>query len=416
MAYNYTPDFVEKLEPDEVFVFGSNILGYHNGGAARKARRDFGAVWGQAEGPQGQSYAIPVDSGKGAMDITQIKASVERFIGYAQACPEQTFLVTRIGCGIAGFSDEEMAPLFKDTLGIKNIKLPKSFVEILTIGKRDYDLERFVRAQDDGAVYTMAHQEIKRGMKQGHWMWFVFPQIKGLGHSFTSEYYGISGKEEAAGYLAHAILGGRLREITQEVLNSNAESMETMFGFPDVLKLRSCMTLFDLVAPNDIFAQVIEKYFGGNRCEKTLMRIGIREEKMKSRSKLSRLEVTNDYRIVLPDYGDVEVEVEPIVKAVYLLFLRHPEGIAFKALADHSNELEEIYSLIKGKPLSDREKASIEDLTDPYSNSINEKCSRIRAAFLKIVDEPLARNYYVDGKSGERKGVALNRSFISSYV
>lgn len=413
MGYNYTPDFVEELAPGEVFVFGSNILGYHNGGAARKAKRDFGAVWGQSEGLQGQSYAIPVDSGKGAMDITRIKSSIERFIAFAKSHSEFVFLVTRIGCGIAGFQEEEIAPLFKDAVEIKNIKLPRSFVEILTIGSRNYDLERFVRAQDDGGVYTMAIQEVKRGVKQGHWMWFVFPQIKGLGHSITSEYYGISGKEEAAAFLSHPILGSRLKEITQAVLDSTAVSMEVMFGFPDVLKLRSCMTLFDLIAPNDVFSRVLQKYYEGKRCEKTIMRISIREDKMKSRSKLSRLMISPDYRILLPDYGNVEIEMEPIVKAVYILFLRHREGIVFKELVDHRNELQEIYSQIKGKPLTEREKASIEDLTDPYSNSINEKCSRIRAAFLKVVPEPLADSYCIKGESGGRKRIHLPAHLLS---
>ena len=413
MGYNYTPDFVESLAPGEVFVFGSNILGYHNGGAARKAKRDFGAVWGQPEGLQGQSYAIPVDSGKGAMDIAQIKSSIERFITFAKSHSEFVFLVTRIGCGIAGFREEEMAPLFKEAIGIKNIKLPRSFVEILTIGSRDYDLERFVRAQDDGGTYTTAIQEVKRGVKQGHWMWFVFPQIKGLGHSITSEYYGISGKEEAAAYLSHSVLGGRLREITQAVLNTPAKSMDELFGFPDVLKLRSCMTLFDLIAPNDIFSRVLQKYYEGKRCEKTILRVSIREGKMKNRSKLSRLTLTPDYRILLPDYGDVEVEMEPIIKAVYILFLQHQEGIAFKELPDHRQELKEIYSQIKGKPLTEREKASIEDLTNPYSNSINEKCSRIRAAFLKVVSEPLVDSYCIKGESGGRKRILLPAHLLS---
>lgn len=412
MSYNYTPDFVEKLEPNEIFVFGSNILGYHNGGAARKAKRDFGAIWGQVEGAQGQSYAIPVDSGKGVMDISQVQASIERFIDYTKSHQNQTFLVTRIGCGIAGFTDEEIAPLFKNALGHNNIILPKSFVEILTVGRQNYDLERFVRAQDDGGVYSIALQEIKRGFKQGHWMWYVFPQIKGLGHSITSEYYGIGSIEEAKEYLSHPVLGARLREITQVVLASEAKSMEVLFGFPDVLKLKSCMTLFDLIAPDNLFAKVLEKYYGNQRCEKTLFRIGIRDAKMKSRSKLSRLEVSDDFRIKLTDYGNVEVEMEPLVKAVYILFLRHPEGIVFKSLVDHRIELRDIYSQIKGKALSAREEESVDDVTNPYSNSINEKCSRIRASFLKVVAEPLAGYYYVDGKSGGCKRVALDRAML----
>jgi len=119
----YTPEFIRSLAPNEIFVFGSNLAGAHGGGAARAAMNKFGAIWGQGVGLQGQSYAIPTMQG----GVETIKPYVDEFIEFAKAHPEMKFLVTRIGCGIAGFKDDEIAPLFKDALTIENIWLPKSF-------------------------------------------------------------------------------------------------------------------------------------------------------------------------------------------------------------------------------------------------------------------------------------------------
>lgn len=123
----YTPEHIKELEKGQVFVFGSNLAGAHGGGAAAAAVRYFGAVWGQGVGMQGQSYAIPTMHG----GVGVIKPYVDEFIQYAKEHPELTFLVTRIGCGIAGFTDMEIAPLFADALDVINIYLPKSFVDIL---------------------------------------------------------------------------------------------------------------------------------------------------------------------------------------------------------------------------------------------------------------------------------------------
>ena len=126
-----------------------------------------------------------------------------------------------------------------------------------------------------------------------------------------------------------------------------------------------------------------------------------------------QLVVTKDFRIVLPDYQNMEIKMEPIVKAVYLLFLKHPEGIMFSYLPDFREELMEIYKKIKG-PFFNYESAqkSIEDVTDPLSNSINEKCSRIREAFVSHFDDHLARYYYIDGKRGEPKKILLPRDLV----
>jgi len=119
----YTPEFITHLKENEVFVFGSNLAGMHGGGAARLAFERFGAKMGQGVGLQGQSYAIPTMQG----GVDTIKPYVDEFIQFAQQHPEKTFLVTRIGCGIAGFSDEEIAPLFEDAHLVANIVLPKGW-------------------------------------------------------------------------------------------------------------------------------------------------------------------------------------------------------------------------------------------------------------------------------------------------
>ena len=124
----FTPEMIRSLAANEIFVFGSNLGGFHGGGAARAAMNLFGAVWGQGVGLQGQSYAIPTMQG----GVETIKPYVDQFIEFAQSRPDLYFYVTRIGCGIAGFRDEEIAPLFKDALPITNIALPKSFYDILT--------------------------------------------------------------------------------------------------------------------------------------------------------------------------------------------------------------------------------------------------------------------------------------------
>lgn len=109
----------------------------------------------------------------------------------------------------------------------------------------------------------MALHEIQTGGKQSHWIWYIFPQQKGLGHSFNSEFYGLDGVEEAQAYLAHPVLGARLREISQALLAHRGKiSILELMGSPiDVLKLRTSMTLFDQVSPNDIFAEVLQTYF-----------------------------------------------------------------------------------------------------------------------------------------------------------
>ena len=129
-------------------------------------------------------------------------------------------------------------------------------------------------------------------------------------------------------------------------------------------------------------------------------------------NRLSHLVITKGWRILLPDYNNMEIKMEPLVKAVYLLFLRHPEGIAFKQLPDYREELTRIYNQLKPSGLTDRAIQSIEDVTNPMLNSINEKCARIRAAFVGQFDDYMAKSYYVDGPRGESKKIALPRNMV----
>lgn len=134
-----------------------------------------------------------------------------------------------------------------------------------------YNIDRFLSAQEWS--YKTALEEIKLGRKISHWMWFIFPQIIGLGHSATAIFYAISGVDEAKAYLEDEILGVRLREICSELLKHSDKSAVSILGEIDALKLRSSMTLFDLIAPNDVFAKVLEAFFNGERCLKTMERV-----------------------------------------------------------------------------------------------------------------------------------------------
>lgn len=132
---------------------------------------------------------------------------------------------------------------------------------------------------------------------------------------------------------------------------------------------------------------------------------------LRSSNKLSRMFIGRDFHIQLPDY-DMEIKMPPLPKAIYILFLRHPEGIQFKFLPDYRPELSEIYEQLRHGALSERERQSVIDVTDPLKNSINEKCARIREAFVSKFDERLACRYYIDGKRGEPKKVSLPQELI----
>ena len=129
-------------------------------------------------------------------------------------------------------------------------------------------LERFLDGQRFG--YETALAEMVKGRKQSHWIWYVFPQIKGLGHSPNAQFYGIRDLDEARAYLAHPILGKRLREITAAVLTHKGEDIYGIMGSGiDALKFKSSMTLFDLVSPDDIFAEALDTFYSGQRDKRT---------------------------------------------------------------------------------------------------------------------------------------------------
>lgn len=131
------------------------------------------------------------------------------------------------------------------------------------------DINRFISAQERD--YKDALKEIKRGHKMGHWIWYIFPQMKGLGFSCMSDYYGITSRQEAVVYLSNPILADHLREISKALLKHAGKlTAWEILGTTDAMKVRSCMTLFDAICPNDIFATVLDTYYEGVRCEKTL--------------------------------------------------------------------------------------------------------------------------------------------------
>lgn|SRR5690554_7674187 len=127
MKERISPDIINDLNENEIFVFGSNLEGSHGGGAAAIAARKFGAIWGQGVGLQGQSYGIPTMHG----GVSAIKPYVDEFIEFAKNNPQLNFLVTRIGCGIAGFREEEIAPLFENATSLENVYLPDTFWDII---------------------------------------------------------------------------------------------------------------------------------------------------------------------------------------------------------------------------------------------------------------------------------------------
>lgn len=133
----------------------------------------------------------------------------------------------------------------------------------------EYDLNRFIEAQKDD--YEIALEEVREGYKRSHWMWYIFPQLRGLGSSSTAEYYGIDGIEEAKAYLNNDYLKNHLLEISKALLDLESDDIEYILGYPDNLKLKSCMTLFNNVdGTESVYSEVLNKYFDGEKDEVTL--------------------------------------------------------------------------------------------------------------------------------------------------
>ena len=137
-------------------------------------------------------------------------------------------------------------------------------------------LQRFVYAQQH--TYNYALEEIRNGRKEGHWIWYIFPQMKGLGHSYMSENYGITSLDEARAYLVHPVLRSRLIEITEALLQHKDKTALEIFGTIDAIKVRSCMTLFDLIEPNSIFAETLAAFYNNERDELTLNMLNTKKQ------------------------------------------------------------------------------------------------------------------------------------------
>jgi len=140
--------------------------------------------------------------------------------------------------------------------------------------------------------------------------------------------------------------------------------------------------------------------------------IALMEKILHQNDKLSKLVITKKHEILLPDYNNMVIKMEPLVKAIFFLFLKHPEGIIFKHLPDYRQELIDIYKELRPLGMSNRSLQSIEDVTNPFLNSINEKCARIRASFINKFDDHLAKNYYITGERGEAKKITLPRDLV----
>lgn len=163
------------------------------------------------------------------------------------------------------------------------------------------------------------------------------------------------------------------------------------------------------VATSLLISEVAEKI---SKLKQRGVSLYVLEQMLQEPVRPSRMVITSDYRILLPDYQNMEIEMTPLVKAVYLLFLRHPEGIIFKHLPDYQTELMDIYQKIKGESLDEKMIRSVQDVTDPTKNSINEKCARIREAFVGRFDERLAVTYIVRGERGAPKLISLPRELV----
>lgn len=133
-----------------------------------------------------------------------------------------------------------------------------------------FNLQRFVDAQDDCETYELAMTELKNGRKRSHWIWYIFPQLKGLGFSYNSTFYGISGKEEATAYLQHEVLGPRLRNACEIIIRQKDIGANRLLGNIDAQKVFSCLTLFDAIASDDIFSEALRLLYNSDRDQNTL--------------------------------------------------------------------------------------------------------------------------------------------------
>ena len=191
------------------------------------------------------------------------------------------------------------------------------------------DLNRFLQAQKGTFGYSIALKEIKNGEKKSHWIWYIFPQLRGLGFSSFTNYYGLSDLDEAKAYLKHKVLGKRLREISKALLVHQDKPIEGIMSPLNAMKVRSCMTLFDLVSPNDVFAEVLDVFYGDSRDEQTICLLNFLQKlaSLELDEHCSREEVEANYhRLVntLRDYGVSVTFVNVAVGALNILYILKP--------------------------------------------------------------------------------------------
>ena len=260
----------------------------------------------------------------------------------------------------------------------------------------------------DYPLQYLVYQEDKEKIKQG--MFFFREGCDNHGAEYVEgDYYPLNeGTDDEIVAQLDAIVKRVHSKHSRGVLYSKVSRTNEKEGTDEYADEQFLWELYDddVAIIVEEVKQRINKLKEKGLTEKILLKI------FKEKPKLSRLVITKDLRIFLPDYHDMEIKMEPINKAVYLLFLRHPEGIIFKHLPDYRQELIGLYQKIKPLGLNERALRSIEDVTNPCLNSINEKCARIRGTFISYFDEDLAQNYYIKGWRGEAKKISLPRDLV----
>ena len=301
--------FFDSLEQTEMVAGISASITHNHPEGIKGAQATAAAIWMARNGKSKDDIREYI-TGKYGYDLNRTWASLNKTYGWDSTCqgtvPEAiiAFLESsdyedaiRKAVSMGGDSDTlacitgGIAEAFYKTIP-ENIlssawgKLPKGFhdtisalaqhsaygeiFETYTPEKASSEtLGRFIEAQERFHTYETALQELRNGRKESHWIWFIFPQIKGLGRSGMSEYYGIDSLDEARRYLQDPTLGRRLREATLAMLAHKGRSAVSILGVMDALKFRSSMTLFDLVSPDDIFAEALQRFFNGSRCKYT---------------------------------------------------------------------------------------------------------------------------------------------------
>lgn len=295
--------------------------------------------------------------------------------------------------------------------------LPTMFKNLINIGLLGYkrpdiaeDEEQKIMIDSTYPIKYLCYPEDAEKIRHG--MMFFFGPSNNHGVEFiTGHYYPL---EEGSDDYVLAQLEAIVQQIHHTYLGAGLACMATRPKTHEGSTNDYADELFSWVVDDDEIAILvkevrdrIEKLKEKGLADKLLLKL------IQTKPRLSQLLITKDMRIILPDYHMMEIKMEPINKAVYLLFLRHPEGIIFKHLPDYRRELAEIYQMIKPLGLTDRVIKSIEDVTNPCLNSINEKCARIRGAFISQFDESLAQHYYIYGERGAAKKISLSRDLVT---